>query len=167
MSDVILTESENRIKLQRALKDLNLTGDLADDLAATNSMRADILNVVKEQFREDRVSAVLVQSASSLLKDIDEQHLKRQKLDVEKSTGDAALLIAQAAAAFMAQGNPYINRTPSVLPSVADPSVVATTDADIPTIELVEDHMYIGVQSLDYDEFSPEVDEEDDEDGDD
>ncbi len=158
-----LTEEENQIRLQRALSDLKLTGELAEDLAATNEMRADVLNVVKEQFRGSRISAGLVTAASALLKDIDEQHLKRQKLDVEKTSGDAALLIAQAAAAFLMNGNPYLSQV-GTDPVPVDATVVATVDAQIPTVELVEDHMYIGVQTLDYDAFSPVDDEDDDDD---
>lgn len=164
MTGVKLTEEENRIRLQRALSDLGLTGKLGDDLAATNKMRADILNVVKEQFRGDRISSTMVQAAGGLLKDIDEQHLKREKLDVDRSNGDAAILIAQAAAAFLAGGNPYLATNP--VSGDIEPQDTSEVDADIPDIDLVEDHTFIGVQTLDYDNFSAESDEDDEDDDD-
>ena len=60
-------------------------------------------------------------------------------------------------------GNPYLSQA-GTDPVPVDATVVATVDAQIPTVELVEDHMYIGVQTLDYDAFSPVDDEDDDDD---
>lgn len=163
---VILTEDENAERLRRALSDITLSGTLDEDLTKTNKMRADLFNVVKEQFRGERISAVMVAAAGGLLKDIDDQYLKREKLDIAKDNSVASMEIAQAAMAFMAGGNPYLNPNYSKGPVDVDADAMASVDAAIPEIDPVEGHMHIGVETLDYDNYSPEGDgdEEDDDD---
>lgn len=144
------------------LKPITLKHNLDEDMTSINDARANLFNVVQEQLKGPRVSAMMVQAAAGLLKDMDDSHIKREKLAVDKTMGDAALLVAEATNALLKNGNPFLAKQPiDINGVVVDNSHI---DVELDDVELVHNHTLIGNEKLSYDEFSPEGEDDDEED---
>lgn len=144
------------------IKPIELTGSLSEDMTRVNQARADLFAIAQEQLKGKKVSAMMLQAAAGLLKDIDDSYIRREKIEVDKSMGDAALLVAEAAAAMMRNGNPHLAKAPiDITPTDIDNSHV---DAALPDIDPVHNNTFIGQEELSYDEFSPEGEDDDDDD---